>query len=171
MPAFGVLRWHEQRAEAEAAARAATSGSAFGDLNDLFSVPAEATCIECGCTESQACEGGCSWAVLEASIGYGVCSRCVASNAWQLLPLMRWRLIDDYPLPATTAVIGMRKLDEPDWMLLSGLWICGKNGWQEETCGVPLPIAEGWEYRWLDEVELISLLPPGVPAAAVEQSA
>ncbi len=37
----------------------------------------ERTCVHCGCTDSRACEGGCSWAVKHKHTPTGVCSRCV----------------------------------------------------------------------------------------------
>jgi len=36
----------------------------------------EATCRVCGCTDSNACPGGCSWVELDRERGLGVCSRC-----------------------------------------------------------------------------------------------
>ena len=36
----------------------------------------EATCIRCGCTDSKACEGGCSWLWVDRKIGRGLCSQC-----------------------------------------------------------------------------------------------
>lgn len=36
----------------------------------------EATCIYCGCTDSQACPGGCSWVWINYDTGKGICSRC-----------------------------------------------------------------------------------------------
>jgi hypothetical protein len=41
----------------------------------------EPMCIECGCTEDKACEGGCVWAVKGSVSGergkFWVCSNCV----------------------------------------------------------------------------------------------
>jgi hypothetical protein len=37
----------------------------------------EATCLVCGCTDSQACALGCSWTVVNRLTGVGVCSSCV----------------------------------------------------------------------------------------------
>ena len=36
----------------------------------------EHTCIHCGCTDSKACAGGCSWTVLNKHTPTGICSRC-----------------------------------------------------------------------------------------------
>lgn len=36
----------------------------------------EATCIWCDCTDSNACEGGCSWVLVDLEGGLGLCSRC-----------------------------------------------------------------------------------------------
>lgn len=36
----------------------------------------EARCIHCGCTDSQACAGGCSWVWVNRHTGKGVCSSC-----------------------------------------------------------------------------------------------
>ena len=38
-------------------------------------------CIGCGCTESRACPGGCSWTRIDREANIGVCSRCVRSVA------------------------------------------------------------------------------------------
>jgi hypothetical protein len=34
------------------------------------------TCIGCGCTDDQACEGGCSWALESQVAPIGVCTNC-----------------------------------------------------------------------------------------------
>lgn len=36
----------------------------------------EAKCIGCKCTDSRACECGCSWLIVDYKIGKGVCSSC-----------------------------------------------------------------------------------------------
>ncbi|MDO8776233.1 MAG: hypothetical protein Q7K57_47500 [Burkholderiaceae bacterium] len=42
------------------------------------------TCINCGCTDLQACPGGCSWLGVNHRDGTGVCSRCPkALTAWR----------------------------------------------------------------------------------------
>jgi hypothetical protein len=38
--------------------------------------PAEARCVGCGCTDSQACAGGCYWLEVNRRDGTGVCSSC-----------------------------------------------------------------------------------------------
>lgn len=44
----------------------------------LFIVPPsqESTCIGCGCTDNQACEGGCDWLAENRVTRRGVCSSC-----------------------------------------------------------------------------------------------
>lgn len=37
----------------------------------------EATCVKCGCTDSRACAGGCSWVRVDRAKGEGLCSECV----------------------------------------------------------------------------------------------
>lgn len=37
----------------------------------------DATCIVCRCTDSRACEGGCSWLAVDARRRIGVCSACL----------------------------------------------------------------------------------------------
>ena len=39
----------------------------------------ERTCVYCGCTDSRACLGGCTWVELHAHTSTGVCSNCTAS--------------------------------------------------------------------------------------------
>jgi hypothetical protein len=34
-------------------------------------------CIGCGCTDNEACDGGCSWALVQGA--FGICSNCVES--------------------------------------------------------------------------------------------
>jgi hypothetical protein len=34
------------------------------------------TCVHCGCTDSRACPGGCSWVVKHKLTNTGVCSSC-----------------------------------------------------------------------------------------------
>lgn len=41
----------------------------------------EATCVYCGCTDSKACEGGCSWAEVDYKKGEGVCSKCAEKGS------------------------------------------------------------------------------------------
>ena len=37
---------------------------------------AEATCVACGCTDTHACDGGCSWIWVDRDSGRGRCSNC-----------------------------------------------------------------------------------------------
>jgi len=39
-------------------------------------MPREATCIRCGCTDSQPCPGGCAWIYVDPCTGKGVCTSC-----------------------------------------------------------------------------------------------
>jgi len=39
-------------------------------------VASEPYCTKCGCTESAACPGGCSWSTLDIVSGEGLCTRC-----------------------------------------------------------------------------------------------
>ncbi len=36
----------------------------------------EAKCVSCGCTDSRACDDGCSWIVVNRLLGQGICSSC-----------------------------------------------------------------------------------------------
>jgi len=40
----------------------------------------DSQCIRCGCTDSRACEGGCSWAVIDRDTRQGICSNCVEGD-------------------------------------------------------------------------------------------
>jgi ParB family chromosome partitioning protein len=40
----------------------------------------EAECVQCGCMDSMACEGGCSWLVVNRDERIGVCSSCASSE-------------------------------------------------------------------------------------------
>lgn len=46
------------------------------------------TCVHCGCTDSRACAGGCSWVAIHASTPTGVCSSC-AGLKMQLMEAAR----------------------------------------------------------------------------------
>jgi len=41
----------------------------------------ERTCVHCGCTDSNACLGGCSWVEIHKATPTGVCSTCAAPRA------------------------------------------------------------------------------------------
>jgi len=43
--------------------------------------PTDRTCIYCGCTDSHACAGGCSWVITFEYGNAGVCSECVTRHA------------------------------------------------------------------------------------------
>jgi hypothetical protein len=61
----------------------------------------EVPCIICGCTESRACEDGCSWALMDPP----VCDRCI-ENPFMLVPdgdSTLW-LTPPGPTPARSAV-------------------------------------------------------------------
>jgi Fe-S-cluster-containing dehydrogenase component len=45
----------------------------------------EATCVGCGCTEDDACPGGCSW--VPNGAGVEVCSSCVDRLVEEAYPL------------------------------------------------------------------------------------
>ncbi len=36
----------------------------------------ESRCVGCGCTDARACEGGCSWLMVNRRLRIGVCSEC-----------------------------------------------------------------------------------------------
>ena len=40
-------------------------------------VPGEAVCLGCGCSDFDACEGGCWWDTVDYDVGVGVCSNCL----------------------------------------------------------------------------------------------
>ena len=45
----------------------------------VSSMRPEATCVYCGCTDSKACAGSCTWVELHQHTPTGVCSGCTAS--------------------------------------------------------------------------------------------
>lgn len=49
----------------------------------MFIVPPSevSTCIGCGCTDNQACDGGCEWLAVDRVTKRGVCSSCEAHLA------------------------------------------------------------------------------------------
>jgi ParB/RepB/Spo0J family partition protein len=51
------------------------------DEAELFAGVETGTCIKCGCTDSNACAGGCAWLAHDAHTEQGVCSRCAATIA------------------------------------------------------------------------------------------
>jgi hypothetical protein len=42
--------------------------------------PAESKCLICGCVESRACPGGCSWMHLDIEGDYGLCTTCATDR-------------------------------------------------------------------------------------------
>lgn len=40
-------------------------------------------CRGCGCTDSHACPGGCSWVLLDIEMPTGICSRCAEGIRWE----------------------------------------------------------------------------------------
>lgn len=41
-------------------------------------------CVACGCTDLNACLGGCSWLAADHQAGTGICSKCPAAlTAWR----------------------------------------------------------------------------------------
>jgi len=50
----------------------------------------EAQCIRCGCTDSQACDEGCAWTVVDYEAGVGVCDACESSLEGATEALADW---------------------------------------------------------------------------------
>jgi hypothetical protein len=44
--------------------------------------PHERTCRGCGCTDSEACPGGCAWVLLDIDGPTGICSTCAQAFRW-----------------------------------------------------------------------------------------
>lgn len=62
---------------------AVARGRAFQLPASIFDPEPEATCTECGCTDSCACPDGCSWLAVDYAMGRGVCSSCPSGlKAW-----------------------------------------------------------------------------------------
>jgi hypothetical protein len=54
--------------------------------------PQEPTCIKCGCTQLNACEGGCSWIFIGGQReNYGLCSACFSQIGLDVLESRRGR--------------------------------------------------------------------------------
>lgn len=62
---------HAEIAQRATAARARHSARTFGLISD--SPETERACRVCGCTETRACPGGCSW------VEYDLCSACAGN--------------------------------------------------------------------------------------------
>jgi len=50
-------------------------------------IPAEAVCLGCGCSDFDACEGGCWWHTVNYDAGIGECSNC--AGAYTMI-IERW---------------------------------------------------------------------------------
>lgn len=49
---------------------------AVGRVIQQLAYHGESVCVVCGCSDSRACPGGCSWTLQFAKTKTGVCSRC-----------------------------------------------------------------------------------------------
>jgi len=87
-----------------------------------LTAPLEPTCVECGCTESQACPGGCSWVELNKDTNEGLCSKCVVDiAAREDVQLVTPRWVDwDAPVDPETLMepVGFVLREGADWMLV-----------------------------------------------------
>lgn len=57
------------------------NGDDLWDFDEGDGAAAPGTCIVCGCSDRQACEGGCAWRAYDAAAHVGVCSRCAPTLA------------------------------------------------------------------------------------------
>lgn len=57
-------------------ARAATCNT----VAELLESSQERSCVWCGCTDSNACAGGCGWAFKHTATLTGVCTQCVGTE-------------------------------------------------------------------------------------------
>lgn len=64
----------------------------------------EIECVGCGCTDAQACPGGCSWAAVEEEAGIGLCTNCAVQPLDLLLETVFASLITDHRSPVTKGV-------------------------------------------------------------------
>lgn len=53
---------------------------------------ANARCVICGCTDSRACAGGCSWLAVDRDERVGVCSSCSPTRSTAAVELRRYQL-------------------------------------------------------------------------------
>jgi hypothetical protein len=84
------------------------------------------TCIECGCTESQACPGGCSWVDLNRETNQGICSTCaVVIAARENVQLITPRWVDWDAPGAATPEEYMEQLAQPIGSVIreDGEWV------------------------------------------------
>lgn len=68
------------------------NGTGLGEQDDEWGEPKpkERTCLICGCTDSKACEGGCSWLRFEEII-HGtpdICSKCITNAVPECIDLL-----------------------------------------------------------------------------------
>ncbi|MCU0770858.1 MAG: hypothetical protein MUE94_03680 [Verrucomicrobia bacterium] len=49
----------------------------------------ERRCVYCGCTDSKACVGGCSWVQIHEHTHTGVCSQCIPRLVTTLMDLTK----------------------------------------------------------------------------------
>lgn len=56
------------------------------------SVLTDTRCLFCGCTETQACAGGCGWVLRSRAKDWGVCSRCESQIPELMNRLGHWLL-------------------------------------------------------------------------------
>lgn len=52
------------------------------------------TCRGCGCDDDHACDGGCSWVLLDIDAPTGVCSACADAVGWDPRTLMMLEVDD-----------------------------------------------------------------------------
>lgn len=45
-------------------------------------MPRNRTCRGCGCTDTRACIGGCSWVLIDVRFPTGICSACAQVLEW-----------------------------------------------------------------------------------------
>lgn len=53
----------------------------------LIGGQSERICRGCGCTDSHACPGGCSWVLLDIDTPSGICSSCAIAVEWDPIEL------------------------------------------------------------------------------------
>ncbi len=79
------------------------------DANPLL---AEATCLGCGCTDSRACVGGCSWIVVNRELRQGICSSCAdqlsPSGSFQLPDGSSFRVVAREPTSRASSSAAVR---------------------------------------------------------------
>lgn len=56
---------------------------------DVTQLRPEATCVYCGCTDSRACAGGCSWIELHRHTPTGICSNCIPRASAKAIAVLR----------------------------------------------------------------------------------